>query len=366
MKKLIYFLILFFNLTFFSLLLSLQPVRAADCAIDITPWPLIAGPGEGATFDPNSPNVTFSQQITGCPQEGGSKYVFQFNCAPRETEKEVPVVNGRISFTFTNSNPCELTVGSHQVKLFRDNQKVNELSYDVRRARNPRNESCNPIIESAHGDAPSINDPVTISVDTNTLLAEDYYFGLSPGSSRRIQGKTGRQELIKDQRLNLGNYRTYVETPQYEGLPSQLICEKSFVVSPEGGVRPTPPGYEPTMCDGGKGVQTALGCLPTNISDFIGKFLLRWAVGLAGVAALFLIIFAGFQIMTAAGNPEKLQAGRELLTSAIIGLLFIIFSVVLLQVIGIKILEIPNFPQFGQNTSQEVKRVAPGNKYIPE
>lgn len=127
----------------------------------------------------------------------------------------------------------------------------------------------------------------------------------------------------------------------------EALCATSFWT--EGTSSPGQP-FEPTYCTAGDSDSGIRGpgniCIPTNISDFIGKFLLRWAVGLAGVAALFLIIFAGLQIMTAAGNPEKLQAGRELLTSAIIGLLFVIFSVVLLQVIGISILEIPGFGNF--------------------
>jgi hypothetical protein len=47
--------------------------------------------------------------------------------------------------------------------------------------------------------------------------------------------------------------------------------------------------------------------------------------------------------MTSQGNPEKVQAAREQLTSAIVGLLFIIFSLAILTIIGVDILKLPGF-----------------------
>lgn len=96
---------------------------------------------------------------------------------------------------------------------------------------------------------------------------------------------------------------------------------------------------QPIFCPGG--IETALGCIPTkNTSAFIAWFL-GWAIGIAGGIAFLLILAAGFIIMTASGKPEQLQHGRELLTAAISGLILIIFSVFLLQLIGVEILKIP-------------------------
>jgi hypothetical protein len=47
--------------------------------------------------------------------------------------------------------------------------------------------------------------------------------------------------------------------------------------------------------------------------------------------------------MISQGNPEQVKGAREQLTAAIIGLLFIIFSLVILQIIGVNILKIPGF-----------------------
>jgi hypothetical protein len=90
------------------------------------------------------------------------------------------------------------------------------------------------------------------------------------------------------------------------------------------------------------GSWTAIGCIPTNPSAFIGT-ILNFAIGIAGGIAFLLILLGAFQIMTSAGNPEQLNAGRELVTSAITGLILIIFSVFLLKVIGVDILGLPNF-----------------------
>lgn len=89
-------------------------------------------------------------------------------------------------------------------------------------------------------------------------------------------------------------------------------------------------------------VNTAIGCIPTDPSLFIGKFL-GLGIGIAGGIAFLLILFGGFQILTSAGNPEQLNAGRELVGSAVTGLLLIIFSVFLLRLIGYDILRIPGF-----------------------
>ncbi|MBI3956059.1 hypothetical protein HY339_02290 [Candidatus Gottesmanbacteria bacterium] len=77
-------------------------------------------------------------------------------------------------------------------------------------------------------------------------------------------------------------------------------------------------------------------------TDFVTT-LLNFGIGIAGGIAFLLIIFGGFQILTSAGNPERLNAGKELISSAITGLLMIVFSVFLLRIIGVDILGIPSF-----------------------
>lgn len=97
-----------------------------------------------------------------------------------------------------------------------------------------------------------------------------------------------------------------------------------------------------TCMDSGTGAWTALGCIQTDPKLFIGR-ILGISVGIGGGIAFLLILFGGFQILTSAGNPEKLNAGKELITSAITGLLIIVFSLFILRLIGFTIFGIPGF-----------------------
>lgn len=91
------------------------------------------------------------------------------------------------------------------------------------------------------------------------------------------------------------------------------------------------------------GVWTGLGCVQASLSTFIKETLLGWGIGLAGITALLCIIYSAFQLQTSQGNPEKIKKAQELLTSCIMGLMLIIFSIFILKLIGVNILKIPGF-----------------------
>lgn len=110
---------------------------------------------------------------------------------------------------------------------------------------------------------------------------------------------------------------------------------------------PVPRGAGSTTCDvpgsrrgSNDGVSTALGCVPTNTTEFVG-WVLSKVIGLAGGIAFLLIIYAGFLVITSHGDPEKLNNGKEIIVSTLAGLLMIVFSVILLHIIGVNILQIP-------------------------
>lgn len=99
----------------------------------------------------------------------------------------------------------------------------------------------------------------------------------------------------------------------------------------------------PPPCDvNAKTCPTAFGNISTDPAGFI-RSIFTILLSLAGGIALLLIIVSGYRLMTSQGNPERVQGAREQLTSAIVGLLFIIFSLSILTIIGVDILRIPGF-----------------------
>jgi hypothetical protein len=112
---------------------------------------------------------------------------------------------------------------------------------------------------------------------------------------------------------------------------------------------PTIPDVPPPPCatkQGADGVcnsfLTAFGAIDTNVQGFILR-IFAILLSVSGGIAVLLIMRAGYLLMTSSGNPERVKEGREQLIAAIVGLLFIIFSFVILQVIGIDILKVPGF-----------------------
>lgn len=96
-------------------------------------------------------------------------------------------------------------------------------------------------------------------------------------------------------------------------------------------------------CANGGGVWSGMGCVYTDTKDFIEKTVFGLGIGFAGGFALLCIIYAAFMMQSSQGNPEKLKKAQELITSCIMGLMLIIFSVFILRLIGVNILKIPGF-----------------------
>lgn len=104
---------------------------------------------------------------------------------------------------------------------------------------------------------------------------------------------------------------------------------------------PNDPHCNPGTGRKADGVRTAIGCIPLyNLQNFIG-WVLPKVIYIASGIAFLLMVFGTFQIITSSGDPKKKQAGSELITSALSGLLFIILSIFLLKLIGVDILRIP-------------------------
>jgi hypothetical protein len=91
------------------------------------------------------------------------------------------------------------------------------------------------------------------------------------------------------------------------------------------------------------GFYSGLGCVPGDLAGFISNFVLRIGIGIAGFISLMCIIYSSFLLQVSRGQPEMITKAREQITSCIIGLIMIIFSVFILRLIGVDILRIPGF-----------------------
>jgi Type IV secretion system pilin len=83
-------------------------------------------------------------------------------------------------------------------------------------------------------------------------------------------------------------------------------------------------------CDPNTGLNCTAG---SDINAFI-KTIINWLLGIAfGIAVLFLII-GGFWYITSAGNEETAEKGKSTAINAIIGIIIIILSYVIVNVVS--------------------------------
>ncbi|MFA6005520.1 MAG: pilin [Patescibacteria group bacterium] len=88
------------------------------------------------------------------------------------------------------------------------------------------------------------------------------------------------------------------------------------------------------------GIWTALGCLPTKIQDLVSQLFTLFSGLLAGFIFIC-IMWNGMKVMLSRGSPDAFKKAQEAITSCIIGLLVLLFSVLFLKVVGVDILKIP-------------------------
>lgn len=90
------------------------------------------------------------------------------------------------------------------------------------------------------------------------------------------------------------------------------------------------------------GINTAVGCIGTEPQSII-KAVVQIGVGIAGGIALLMTLVGGFMLTTSQGDPKRTQEGKDMITASVIGIIFVLFSVVILQFIGVTIFRLPGF-----------------------
>jgi len=95
-------------------------------------------------------------------------------------------------------------------------------------------------------------------------------------------------------------------------------------------------------CQAKEGIWTAVGCIQHDGTSIVQAFI-KIGLSVAGGAAVIMIMVSGLMFSVSRGDQKRTTEAKEMLTSAVIGLLFIIFSVTILQFIGVSLLQIPGF-----------------------
>lgn len=141
--------------------------------------------------------------------------------------------------------------------------------------------------------------------------------------------------------ITLGEYQCTAPYVQCLVNDVQKCCDNQADCNTEKAAHPTTTPVP--VCTTPQLIQTAIGPIDVCNINSLTASILRFGIGIGGGIAFILMLAAVFMIMTSAGDPKRMQAGQELITSALMGLLLIIFSVFLLHFIGVDILAIPGF-----------------------
>lgn len=65
----------------------------------------------------------------------------------------------------------------------------------------------------------------------------------------------------------------------------------------------------------------------------IFRLILNWAMTIAFLAAVIYLIYGGFQYISSAGNQDRATKGRTTIVNAIIGIVIIILSYTIVQIV---------------------------------
>ena len=210
------------------------------------------------------------------------------------------------------------------------------------------------------------SDVKTVRIDTDSPVQTDF---TNPQMSETNPANKTFTSASGQSGVPNGDYVLKVNEQLHEGELLRSGCQGGFTyvhiplnISPSG-IKIGQPEYDPNNSDGKNEaklsffspapcaksdgtqcltVRTAIGPVNVTPEGFV-KSLFELLLMLAAFGGIIIIIYAGYILMTSRGDKEKLAAARETLTSAIVGLLFIILSIVILEIIGVDILQLPGF-----------------------
>ena len=353
----VFFLVLIF--------ICFASVKNANAGFNCTVSPISADSGANIIIDGNG-NLSETQQY----------YVSLNGVKIGKVQSKAKVIlgtlfsapGGKITLTLSKSISGNVIIGIYlrqdsSTNLCNNNPAITITSTIAASG----SESCNVVPVSPDPFEPKPTDYIGFKITgnlTNIGKGEDQlhaYIKLNNNDGATIwDGCIKRSDLSGDAGfgfgyLTTGNYFIGVNNGCTPGHALELQrCVAYFNVDPLGGGlggagnkdNPIPPG----PCANGANsngictkVDTGLGVAIVTNPKSIVQSIFGIILSLSGGIALFLIILSGYKLLVSQGNPEAVKGAREQLTAAIVGLVFIVLSLVILQIIGVDILHIPGF-----------------------
>lgn len=211
-----------------------------------------------------------------------------------------------------------------------------------------------PLLNSDDCGIRAVSNPnLTVSGPSGTLHNQRY----SPGSDINA--------TITPSQLGVHEVRFTVTTSTVPGASEAIQCSSNFRVCADGdtgcnslmnnsgtsqpyalcetNLNPGSPAYENCRtCFDNEGIWTAIGCISQDPRNLVAK-LVNFGIGISGGIALIIILASAFSLTISQGDVKKTTDAKEWLTAAVIGLIFIILSVSILEFVGSTVLRIPGF-----------------------
>lgn len=128
----------------------------------------------------------------------------------------------------------------------------------------------------------------------------------------------------------------------YPDIGDDPTTMESLAIDEESNLPPTPfPGKQYTFlgCIGGDGG----GFTQEGSASGVVQPILNIVFSLAGGAAFLYLIYGSFIVVTSQADPEKLNYGRRLVVGSIVGLVFTLSSVLIVNFIASGVLKVPGF-----------------------
>lgn len=294
--------------------------------------------------------LTLTAQKTISKDTGSAMYTTGFVATPGDYQVCATPVVACTTFTKIKCQPKTISLGDSNYPLIVNLtvkvaafslQSCNIGPYDIALKKNGA--TVTTIKSDSTKTTPPKGAEMTLGNDANDVTAQLHatFPQVGPGT---YQVCVDKLKVCKDFVYDRGVIRPQVDITANE--PNSAAICLAAGNSPPPSDPPSPPS--PPCIQGGwangqcKGLTTALGNLQTNPGEFITR-VFAILLSFSGGIALLLIIRAGYVLMTSQGKPDQVQSGRDQLIAAVVGLAFLIFSLVILQVIGLDILHIPGF-----------------------